>query len=163
MPSYNKMMLMGRVIRDPEMTTTKSGLPLAKFTILYGRNRKNADGTWENDPNGFFMDCTAFGSKDGKSGLVEVIANYVRKGSDVFVEGQFGVDQWEDKETGKMRTKHKLTIREMQLLGSKDAQGDQDASEDGEATQSPPPATKRPKPAQKTFVDDAGGDDDIPF
>ena len=78
-------------------------------------------GQWEEEP--MFIDCEAFNR--GETGtLANVIEQYCKKGSQICIEGRLQLDQWDDKTTGQKRSKHKIVVETMQLLGSKqDGQG----------------------------------------
>ena len=118
MASFNKVMLIGRLTDNPEppRTLPNSGNRVVKFRFAVGRSKKNPQtGQWENDPNPLYIDCEAF-TRDNFTRVVDVITNYCKKGSQIFVEGQLRLDMWDDKTTGQKRSKHKIVVDEIQLL-----------------------------------------------
>lgn len=142
MATLNKVMLIGRLTDNPEppRTLPNSGSTVVKFRFAVGRSRKNPQtGQWENDPNPLFIDCEAFSRADN-SRLTDLITNYVRKGSQIYIEGRLQFDQWDDKTTGQKRSKHKVVVERIEFLDTK-----QDGAEaDGEGT---PRAAARPMAA----------------
>jgi single-strand DNA-binding protein len=118
MATLNKIMLMGRLTRDPESTATPSGTRIIKFGFAVGRSKKNQQtGQWENDPNPLFIDCEAFARPDSRRDLVSLIQQYCRKGDPLYIEGRLQLDQWDDKTTGQKRSKHKLVVDNVEFLG----------------------------------------------
>ena len=118
MATLNKVMLIGRLTKDPEppRTLPNSGNRVVSFSFAVGLSKKNPQtGQWENDPNPMYIDCEAF-TKDSFTRLVDVITNYCRKGSQVFLEGRLQLDRWDDKATGQKRSKHKLVVEKIELL-----------------------------------------------
>ena len=126
MASLNRVTLIGRLTDNPEppRTLPNSGNRVVKFRFAVGRSKKNQQtGQWENDPNPLYIDCEAF-TKDNYTRLVDVITNYCKKGSQILVEGELRYDTWDDKTTGQKRSKHKIVVETMQLLGTRqDGQG----------------------------------------
>ena len=177
MANFNKVILIGRLTRDPESRTFSNGNKVAKFGFAVSRNKKNPQtGQWENDPNPLFIDCEAF-TRDNFTRLHDVVMNYCRKGSQIMVEGQLRLDTWDDKTTGQKRSVHKIALDEIQLLDGKpqDGQGDQSHGDDeGGFQRSSAPARSAPprnapantRPGGGSQRDDDGpppGGDEIPF
>jgi single-strand DNA-binding protein len=118
MATLNKIMLMGRLTRDPESTATPSGTRIVKFGFAVGRSKKNPQtGQWENDPNPLFIDCEAFARPDTRRDLVSLIQQYCRKGDQLYIDGRLQLDQWDDKATGQKRSKHKIVVDNIEFLG----------------------------------------------
>jgi single-strand DNA-binding protein len=118
MATLNKIMLMGRLTRDPEVTATPSGVRIVKFGFAVGRSKKNPQtGQWENDPNPLFVDCEAFARPDTRRDLVSLIQQYCRKGDPLYIDGRLQLDQWDDKATGQKRSKHKIVVENVEFLG----------------------------------------------
>lgn len=120
MAFLNKVMLIGRLTDNPETPRTlpNSGNTVVKFRFAVGKSKKNAQtGQWENDPNPLYIDCEAF-SKPDYPGLTNVISQYCTKGKEILVEGRLQLDTWEDKTNpGQKRSKHKVIVESVQLLG----------------------------------------------
>lgn len=119
MATFNKIVLVGRLTRDPETRTFANGNKVAKFGFAVGRSRKNQQtGQWENDPNPLFIECEAF-TRDTFTRIHDVVMNYCKKGSQILIEGQLRLDSWDDKATGQKRSAHKIAVDEVQLLDGK--------------------------------------------
>ena len=118
MATLNKVMLIGRLTDDPKDAALQSGTRVVKFRFAVGRSRKNQQtGQWENDPNPLFIDCEAYTRQDARRDLVGLIQQYCRKGDPLYVEGRLQLDQWDDKQTGQKRSKHKIVIDNIEFLG----------------------------------------------
>lgn len=163
--SFNRVLLMGRVTADPEVPRTlpNSGTTVVKFRLAVGRSKKNPQtGQWENDPNPLYIDCECFDYPDAKRKVGNVISQYVKKGDAIFIEGRLMFEQWTDKTSGQTRSKHKVVVESVELLGG-NKQSDGDGPPQTANRQTAPPARQ---PANSVAfdepVDDAGGDG-IPF
>jgi single-strand DNA-binding protein len=110
MPSYNHVVLMGNVTRDPQVTQLPSQTVVAKFGLAVNRKFRTQSG--EELVDTCFVDCEAF----GKQG--EVIARYCPKGRPLFVQGRLKYDAWEDKHGGK-RSKLLLVVERFQFIGDR--------------------------------------------
>ena len=110
MASLNKIMLIGRLIDNPEAPRSlPSGGTVVKFRFAVGRSKKNpTTGQWENDPNPLYIDCEAFSRPDSKRNLPDLITQYCKKGDPLYIEGRLQLDQWEDKNGGGKRSKHRI-------------------------------------------------------
>ena len=153
MASYNKVLLMGNLTRDPQLTYLPSNTPVAEFGLAVNRRFKKQDG--EMGEEVLFADCRAF----GRTG--EIINQYFQKGRPIFVEGRLKLDQWTDKE-GNKRSKLYVVVEAFEFVGSRDGAGGGDQGEgaaraprQGSAPQrsAPPPPEPAPEMAE----------DDIPF
>jgi single-strand DNA-binding protein len=122
MANFNKVILIGNLTRDPECRTFASGGKVAHFGLAVNHKRKNTQtGQLEDEP--MFIDCEAFNWGE-RGTLANIVEQYCRKGGQVCVEGRLKLDQWDDKTTGAKRSKHKIVVESLQLLGSKaDGQG----------------------------------------
>ena len=160
--AVNKVMLMGRVVSGPEdvRTLPNSGSTVTKFRLAVGRGKKNAQGVWENQDT-MFIDCEVYAYPDAKRNLVDIVTRYVKQGDSVFVEGVLKLEEWEDKNGGGKRSKHKVNVNDIQMLGGNKG-GD---SEGGEQEQSaPPPRQQRtPTPAPRGGGYSPPDDESIPF
>jgi single-strand DNA-binding protein len=172
MASYNKVILMGNLTRDPQLKYLPSQTAVAEFGIAM--NRKFRTATGEDREEVTFVDCAAF----GKTG--ELINQYFQKGKPIFIEGRIKYDSWEDKQGGGKRSKISVVIENFQFVGGRDGGapgGGGPPSEGGEAPrQSRPPAGRPPQggrpsqpPPQSTPAEAPYGEeqhykeDDIPF
>ncbi len=173
MASLNKVMLIGRLTKDPEppRVLPNSGSTVVKFGFAVGRSKKNPQtGQWENDPNPLFLDCEVFTRPDATRNLCNLITQYARKGSQLYLEGRLQLDTWEDKNGGGKRSKHKLVVDSVELLdkaGGDSGGGGDDESRASFAPRGAAPA-RGPAPRQSAPPpDDDFGEEkqegDIPF
>ena len=108
--SVNKLFIMGRLTSDVELRKTTSGKDVASFSLAVDKGGK--------DEGAFFFEVTAWDK------LAELVSQYTKKGSKVLVEGRLAQDTWDDKETGKKRSKVTITATDVTFLDSKQDQGD---------------------------------------
>ncbi len=172
MADVNKVILIGRLTRDPQMRYTPTQTAICEFGLAVGRKFKTASG--EQREETAFIDCTCW----GKGG--EIFNQYMAKGKQVYIEGRLKYDTWEDKNGGGKRSKLSVVVDDFQFLGSPgDNQrgGGQPAGDGDYESQSAPqsrapnrgPQQQRPQqqaPAQAPYDDNQGPqfqDDDIPF
>src|SRR5687768_3649935 len=111
MSSFNKVMLMGNLTRDPQLKHLPNNLVIAEFGIACNRRYRTATG--EDKEDVAFVDCTAFGRQ------AETIGQYCTKGKPLFVEGRLKYDTWDDKQGGGKRSKLSVTIENFQFIGAK--------------------------------------------
>lgn len=143
MPNLNRVTLMGNMTRDAELKYTPKGTAIADFGLAINRSWKDADGVKHEKTT--FVDIAFWGR------LAEIIGEYGGKGKPIYVEGRLELDTWEDKESGKKRSKLKIVGESLQLLGGK-PQGSEGTSRRTEA-----PA-RQPAPPEGPIDDDG-----IPF
>lgn len=111
MASLNKVHLIGNLTRDPELKHTPKGTAVAEIGLAL--NRVWYDDNKQKQEDVTFVDVTLW----GKTG--EIAAQYLSKGSAVYIEGRLHLETWDDKETGKKRSKLKIVGESMQFLDSK--------------------------------------------
>ncbi len=113
MANLNKVMLIGRLTRDPEVRTFSNGGKVAKFGFAVNNRRKNQQtGQWEDEP--VFIDAEVFNR--GENGRqADLVEQSLRKGQQVFLEGHLRMDNWTDKE-GQKRSKLLVVIDNFQFL-----------------------------------------------
>jgi single-strand DNA-binding protein len=113
MASFNKVLLMGNLTRDPQLKyIPSSNTAVAEFGIACNRKFRTANG--EDREEVTFVDVTAFGKQ------AEVINQYMTKGKPIFIEGRLKLDQWEDKNGGGKRSKLTVVIENFQFVGGRD-------------------------------------------
>ena len=112
MPSYNRVMLIGNMTRDPQVKFLPNQTAICEFGLAMNRKYKTASG--EQREEVCFVDCTCF----GKGG--EIINQYMTKGRPIMVEGRLKYDTWEDKQGGGKRNKLSVVVEEFQFLGGRD-------------------------------------------
>jgi single-strand DNA-binding protein len=182
MSSFNKVLLMGNLTRDPQMRyLPNSQTAITEFGMAVNRKYKTSAG--EDREEVLFIDCTAW----GRTG--EVINQYLQKGKPIFVEGHLKLDQWEDKNGGGKRSKISVVVDKFQFIGGPAGGGsddrDMDQSGGGEYDQRPASSTRgrgtasgagravaakgaatatKAPPAEEPFDDqEQFGEEDIPF
>ena len=122
MANLNKVMLIGRLTRDPEVRMFSNGGKVAAFGFAVNNRKKNQQtGQWEDEP--CFLDCEAFNrGETGKT--ADLVEQYLRKGYQAFIEGHLKLDQWADKQSGDKRSKLKIVVDNVQFLEPRrDGQG----------------------------------------
>jgi single-strand DNA-binding protein len=114
MANVNKVIMIGRLTRDPETRTFSNGGKVANFGFAVNNRRKNQQsGQWEDYP--MFIDCKAFNRGEfGKT--ADLIEQYLHKGNQAYLEGRLDLEQWDDKTTGAKRSKHVLLVDNVQFL-----------------------------------------------
>src|SRR5450755_3730815 len=110
MANFNKVILAGNLTRDPELRYTPKGLAIAKIGMAINRNWTSESGEKKEEVT--FVDVDAFGRQ------AETLAQYMKKGSPVLIEGRLKLDQWDDKQTGQKRSKLGVTVEGVQFQGS---------------------------------------------
>lgn len=158
MANLNKVMLIGNLTRDPEIKYTPKGTAIASFAIAVNHIYKTQEGEKREEVT--FVDLEAFGR------TAEVIGEYCKKGRPIFVEGRLKLDTWDDKQTGQKRSKMRVVVDGMQLLGSRDGGGGSggDSAEYADSQAAPPPRrapAQTPRPPADPDLD--AQPDDIPF
>lgn len=118
----NKVTLLGNVGRDAEVRKTNGGTVVATFSLATADRRKDARGEWQDTTEWHNLVC--FGR------TAEIVQQYVRKGSQLFIEGKLQTRSWDDKEGGQKRYKTEILVNELTLLGGKGG-GKQDGGGDG--------------------------------
>jgi len=132
MASFNKVLLIGNLTRDPQLSYLPSQTAVVEFGLAVNRKWTGKDGSKKEET--CFVDCRAFG------GTAETINKYLTKGRPVFVEGRLDFDSWTAQD-GTKRSKHRVTVENFQFLGGSpnapdvnqagpDSQPEQQASDD---------------------------------
>jgi single-strand DNA-binding protein len=111
MASYNRVLLMGNFVRDPELRVTPNGLAICRFTIATSRVIRQGDGGNTREEV-TFVDVEAF----GKTG--ETVAKYFQKGRPIFVEGRLRLNEWQTN-AGEKRSKLMVVLESFVFVGSK--------------------------------------------
>jgi len=109
MASYNRVILVGNLTRDPELRYIPSGTAVTDIGLAVNDRRKNANGEWVEETT--FVDVTLWGRQ------AEVASEYLSKGSPALIEGRLKLDTWETSD-GQKRSKLKVVGERMQMLGA---------------------------------------------
>ncbi len=110
MSGFNKVILMGNMTRDPQLTFLPSNTPVVEFGIATSRTFKKQDGTQGEET--CFTDCQMFGKR------AEVINKYFHKGEPILVEGRLKLDQWQGQD-GSKRSKLRVFVESFEFVGGK--------------------------------------------
>ena len=154
MASYNKVLLMGNLTRDIELRQLPSGASIATIGLAVNERYKDKNDQWVERAN--FIDCEMFGRR------AEVMAQYLSKGSPVFIEGRLRLDTWQDKNDGSNRSKLKVVVENFVFVGG--GQGGGGGGGGGGGRSSGP--SRQPAGQQAGGYDDYAeqvSPDDIPF
>ncbi len=151
--SVNRVILIGRLGRDPEVKYTPSGAAVAKFSLATDESFK--------DRSGEMQKHTEWHNIVAWSKLAEICGQYLTKGKLVYIEGSIRSRQWED-QAGNKRTSYEIIARSMQMLGSR-AESERPAA----AATAPTPSAERPfaerPPAAELPPEPEITDEDVPF
>jgi single-strand DNA-binding protein len=148
MVNLNRVLLIGNLTRDPEARYTPKGTAVAEISVAVNRTYSGEDG--EKKEEATFIDVTLWGRQ------AEVAQEYLRKGRSVFIEGRLQLDSWEDKQTGKKRSRLRVVAENMQMLDSGNRPTATNQQPPSGATRQPA-RTREPEPALDAEPDD------IPF
>jgi single-strand DNA-binding protein len=149
MASFNKVILLGNLTRDPEVRYTPKGTAVTDLGLAVNRTYTADNGEKREEVT--FVDVTFWGR------TAEVAGEYLKKGRPVFVEGRLQLDSWDDKTSGQKRSKLKVIGENMQMLGAPrgggSGGGDEESSGSARASRPAPPPKAAP----------SAPDDEIPF
>jgi len=152
--SVNKVILLGNVGKDPEIRSTGGGTMVANFTLATTDRQKDQSGNWQ--------DRTEWHNLVAFTRLAEIVRDYVKKGSKLYIEGKIQTRSWDDKESGQKRYRTEIIVNDLSLLSGRD-----DSSNSGGYSRQSSAVTSIDQ-RQPTGHDDFGqsaeiSDDDIPF
>jgi len=162
--SVNKVTLLGNVGKDPEIRSTPSGVMVASFGLATSDRFQDAQGNWQ--------DRTEWHNLKAFKRTAEIVRDYVKKGSKLYIEGKISTNSWDDKETGVKKYRTEILVNELVLLSGREEGSGGGASAGGYSRpasasssaasfdQKPPAAAGAPDDyAQQAEI----SDDDIPF
>src|SRR5436853_3607138 len=145
MASFNKVILLGNLTRDPEIRYTPKGSAVCDLGIAVNRQYTLENGEKREEVT--YVDVVLWAR------LAEIAAEYLKKGRPVFIEGRLQLDTWDDKQSGQKRSKLRVIGENMQMLGSRGAGGGGGATEAADEerparTTTPPPRAAAPATAE---------------
>jgi single-strand DNA-binding protein len=148
----NKVFLLGNVGKDPEIRTTGGGMTVASFSLATADRQKDAQGNWADKTEWHNLVCF--------QRTAEIVRDYVKKGSQIFVEGKIQTRSWDDKTSGEKKYKTEILVNELSLLGGRGG-GEGGSSERSSGSYS----SSRPAAAASApdYADQGITDEDIPF
>ncbi len=141
--TINKVIIIGRLGKDPDMRYAPSGTAIASFTLATNHSTKDADGNWNQQTE--WHSIKSFGRQ------AEFVGEYLKKGKLAFIEGRLQTSSWED-QNGQKKYRTDIIANDVQMLGSKG---------DGERQDSPPDT--KPESTPEPPVNDQVEEDDLPF
>ncbi len=145
MASLNKVLLMGNMTRDPQLSYLPSQTAVVEFGLAMTRKFKKQDGSMAEDT--CFVDCQIFGKR------AEVINQYFKKGNPIFIEGRLKLDTWQGQD-GAKRSKMRVFVENFEFIGSR---GGKPAEHQDTPAEAPAGDVEPP------YGGGAGGGDEIPF
>ena len=152
MASLNKVLQIGNLTRDPEVRYTPRGMAVCDISLAINSKRKTEGGETKEEVT--FVDCTAWGK------TAELLGQYCKKGSSLFIEGRLTTESWEDKQTGQKRSKMKVTVENVQFLGGREQS---DKPRDSRPQQREREWSGKPAQREEPVTDDGFDEDPIPF
>jgi len=142
MANFNKVMLMGNLTRDPQLSYTPNQTAVVDFGMATNRKWTGQDGSQREET--CFVDCRMFGRR------AEVVNKYCKKGNPLFVEGRLTFDSWEAQD-GSKRSRLRVSVENFEFIGGGSGGGGGAGRAGQSSGESSPPAQQQPS------------DDDIPF
>jgi single-strand DNA-binding protein len=152
MASFNKVILMGNLTRDPELRYTPKGTAVMRIGLAVNRTWRTETGEQREEVT--FVDVDAFGRQ------AETIAQYLKKGNPLLIEGRLQLHTWEDKQTNQKQSKLRVTLENFRFVGSAQNRDADGGSGGGGAAGA---ARSRPVEAPQEPVEEPPSDDDVPF
>ena len=153
MASFNKVILLGNLTRDPEVRYTPKGTAVTELGMAVNRVYTAENGEKREETT--FVDVTLWGR------TAEIAGEYLKKGRPVFIEGRLQLDTWDDKQSGQKRSKLKVVGEGLQLLGGRPGGGGGGGG-GGDEESSGGSRSSRPAPPPKAAPSEPD-DDEIPF
>jgi single-strand DNA-binding protein len=150
--SVNKVILVGNVGKDPEIKFLPSGLPVANFSLATSERFKDKGGEWQ--------DRTEWHNLTAYQKVAEIIRDYVKRGSKLYIEGRIQTRSWDDQASGQKKYRTEIIVNDLVLLSGR---GEGEGMSAGSARSNAGSYDQR----QPVHHDDFGSteitDDDIPF
>jgi single-strand DNA-binding protein len=165
MASFNKVILLGNLTRDPELRYTPKGLAIARLGLALNRVWRAETG--EQKEEATFVDVDAYGRE------AETLGKYLKKGRPVLIEGRLRQDTWEDKQTGQKRSKLLVVLERFQFVDTGAGRGTDEAGPAESRPRAAAPPSEGPSPAARPAepappastepAEEAASEDDVPF
>jgi len=153
----NKVILLGNVGKDPEIRTTQGGMTVASFSLATAERAKDQTGNW--------TDKTEWHNLVAFQRTAEIVRDYVKKGSQLYIEGKIQTRSWDDKESGQKKYRTEILVNDLQLLGGRgegaSSGGGYERSSGGYATNAT--RSSAPSAPANDYADQGITDEDIPF
>ena len=152
----NKAFLLGHVGKDPEVRSTNGGSIVASFSLATADRQKDGQGNWQ--------DKTEWHNLVAFNRTAEIVRDYVRKGSQLLVEGKIQTRAWDDRETGQKKYRTEIFVYDLTLLSGRSDEPNRNSGYGGGNGRASATAYGQEQNANGTDYPDEGiSDDDIPF
>jgi single-strand DNA-binding protein len=152
--SVNKVILLGNVGKDPEIRSTGGGAMVANFTLATSDRFQDAQGNWQ--------DRTEWHNLVAFKRTAEIVRDYVKKGSKLYIEGKIQTRSWDDKESGQKKYRTEIIVNDLSLLSGREDGGTASSGYSRTSSNSGN-YDQRPAPAHDDVGQTEISDDDIPF
>ena len=152
--SVNKVILLGNVGKDPEVRSTGGGTMVANFSLATSDRFQDQQGNWQERTE--WHNLVAF------KRTAEIVRDYVKKGSKLYIEGKIQTRSWDDKETGAKKYRTEIIVNDLSLLSGRDDGGGYTRS--ASSSSSAASFDQRPAAGATEYAQSAEiSDEDIPF
>jgi len=153
----NKALLLGHVGKDPEIRSTAGGMTVASFSPATADRQKDSQGNWQ--------DKTEWHNLVAFQRTAEIVRDYVKKGTQLFIEGKIQTRSWDDKESGQKKYRTEILVNELTLLGggSGAENGGSGHRSNGSYSRSNTGGSRAAANEEYAYADQGITDDDIPF
>ena len=148
----NKVILLGNVGKDPEIRSTPGGMTVASFSLATAERAKDQAGNW--------ADKTEWHNLVAFQRTAEIVRDYVKKGSQLYIEGKIQTRSWDDKESGQKKYRTEILVNELTLLGGAPGGSSKRLRRLRQEQHPAPPAPSAPA---NDYADQGITDEDIPF
>lgn len=149
--SVNKVILLGNVGKDPEIRTTPGGTMVGSFSLATTDRQKDQQGNWQDRTE--WHNLVTFGR------TAEIVRDYVKKGTKLYIEGKIQTRSWDDKESGQKRYRTEIIVNDISLLSGRDEGSSGGYSRGGGTNHDQRQPANSDDYAQSAEI----SDDDIPF
>lgn len=154
--SVNKVILLGNVGKDPEIRSTGGGTMVANFTLATSDRFQDAQGNWQ--------DKTEWHNLVAFKRTAEIVRDYVKKGSKLYIEGKIQTRSWDDKESGQKKYRTEIIVNDLSLLSGREEGSSGSGGYTRQHSSGPVPIDQRPATGHDDFAQSTEiSDDDIPF
>jgi single-strand DNA-binding protein len=153
----NKALLLGHVGKDPEIRSTAGGTIVASFSLATSDRQKDSQGNWADKAE--WHNLVAFNR------TAEIVRDYVKKGTQIFVEGKIQTRSWDDKDSGQKKYRTEVLVNELSLLGGRGDSGGSSHGNGGGYSRGSAYGygQARSAPSDDDYADQRITADDIPF
>jgi single-strand DNA-binding protein len=153
----NKALLLGHVGKDPEIRSTAGGMVVATFSLATADRQKDSQGNWQ--------DKTEWHNLVAFQRTAEIVRDYVKKGTQLFIEGKIQTRSWDDKESGQKKYRTEILVNELTLLGggSGGENGGSGHRSNGNYSRGNTSGSRVAANEEYAYSDQGITDDDIPF